>query len=62
MDREQLFWIRVWSIVGVGVTLTAAILAISVCYHTKLFVEKGYTKTTLPGTAGAQWVLPNDNK
>lgn len=52
MNHDDAFVLRVIQTIVAGILLFAA----SVNVNNALFVNAGYTRTTLPGDSGSQWV------
>jgi len=62
MDNEQRFWIAVWPAVLFPIALSIWIICHYSWLHSDAYIKAGYTKTTLPGSSTAHWVLPQKEK
>lgn len=55
-DNE--FYVAVWRVIGAIIVMLSLTIGGCHSYQTKIYIENGYTKTTLPGWSDAVWVKP----
>lgn len=53
---DNTYWLRLWQTVAGVVVLFTICIAGCDSYQTKKYIEAGYTRTALPGSAGYTWV------
>ncbi len=62
MDDEEKFWAWIVGVISVSVvTLILGALYLD-NVKTKMFVDGGYTRVTLAGSAATQWVVDPNSK
>lgn len=56
MDREDLWWLTLWTMVAIAVCVVVGIGCIHSIQTTKMYTDNGYEQVTLPGHNGLAWV------
>ena len=55
MDSESKFWLTLWTMVGICITVVVVSLCITDLKENKLFAENGYEQVMLPSAYYEKW-------
>ncbi len=58
MTSEDKFYLGLWALVAIVVSIAIVTFSTLSAYQTKEFVRGGYIQGTVPGESGMAWVKP----